>query len=83
MSGSLIITESTAISSRIATVHYSYYDDLPSLENELSQREEEIQCIVAKLKLDKHRTFSFGEAQKPSILDYADGIDTMEFLMNL
>ncbi|MFT6338522.1 MAG: hypothetical protein ACJATI_005296, partial [Halioglobus sp.] len=43
MSGSLIITESAAISSRIATVHYSYYDDISSLENELSQRQDEIQ----------------------------------------
>ncbi len=83
MSGSLIITESDAISSRIATVHYSYYDDLSTLERELSKRQEEIQCIVANVKFDKHSTFSFGEAQKPSISDYADGVDTMEFLTNL
>jgi hypothetical protein len=83
MSGSLIITESNAISSRISTVHYSYYDELMTLEHELSVKQEEIQCIVAKLKLNNHNTFSFGEAQKPSISDYADGVDTMEFLTNL
>ncbi len=83
MSGSLIITEADAIASRIATVHYSYYSDLAILEAELSDRKEEIQCIVTKLSLMNHSTFSFGEAQKPSISDYADGVDTMEFLTSL
>ena len=28
-------------------------------------------------------TIGFGEAQSPKINDYADGVDTMDFLMNL
>ena len=83
MSGSLIITEADAISSRIATVHYSYYSEVEILERELLERKEEIQCIVSGIPLDNINTFSFGEAQKPSITDYADGVDTMEFLVNL
>lgn len=83
MSGSLIITESEDIPSRISTVHYSYYNDIKSLEKELAERKEEIQCIVSKVDLKNHSTFSFGEAQRPSISDYADGVDTMEFLTNL
>ena len=83
MSGSLIITESDDISSRIATVHYSYYDDVSSIESEVSDRKEEIQCIVTNLKLDNHTTFAFGQAQKPKITDYADGVDTMKFLTQL
>ncbi len=83
MSGSLIITESEQISSRIATVHYSFYDKLSELESELEERKEEIQCIVTHLNLSRHETFSFGEAQKPGIKDYADGVDTMNFLTSL
>lgn len=83
MSGSLIITEADAISSRIATVHYNYYSDLLALETELSDKKEEIQCIVTNLSLNNHSSFPFGEAQKPSITDYADGVDTMKFLTSL
>ncbi|MFT4536856.1 MAG: hypothetical protein ACJA1A_002537 [Saprospiraceae bacterium] len=83
MSGSLIITESDAIASRIATIHYSYYDNLSLLTKELIDRKEEIQCVVGKVVIDGHHVFDFGQAQQPSILDYADGVDTMEFLTNL
>lgn len=83
ISGSLIITESDSIPSRISTVHYSYYDSLDDVKNELIQREEEIQCIVGKVDLDGRKIFPFGEAQNPSIDDYADDVDTMAFLTNL
>lgn len=83
MSGSLIVTRSSDITSRIATLHYEEYSDKEALTNHLREAESQIQCVVSKSPIAGLASFAFGEAQKPSITDYADGIDTMEFLKSL
>lgn len=83
MSGSLILTESKDITSRIATLHYEYYDTRQSLTQHLNVVKNQIQCVVSNEKIDGLSTFSFGKAQQPSISDYADGVDTLEFLKGL
>lgn len=81
--GCILMRESTDIASPIAVLYYEYYDDLTDLKINLWQRRDEIQLIVANEKVEGLPTFSFGEAQKPSLSDYADGIDTMAWLVNL
>jgi len=83
MSGSLIVTESDDIASRIATLHYAKYKDTTDLVTEIDNRREEIQCVITSIDLPGVDSFQFGQAQQPSITDYADGVDTMEFLVNL
>jgi len=83
MSGSLIITESKEITSRIATLHYERYQDLSQLGEQLVALMNQIQCTVSKVSIPGLSVFKFGEAQKPSISDYADGVDTMKFLTSL
>lgn len=83
MNGCLIIREDEQIASRIACLHYEYFDDESTLINTLQEKSEAIQCVVSKDKLKGIDTFGFGEAQTPSLSDYADGIDTMKFLTQL
>lgn len=83
INGCLILTESTDIASRIATLHYEFYEDIEHLEKQLDTQMHEIQCIVAKEHLLNLKTFPFGMAQKPSLEDYADGVDTMRFLCEI
>ena len=71
------------MASHIAGIYYSFYDDLQTLENELEDRREAIQLIVARPGLLRTKTYDFGEAQRPSLTDYADGVDTLEFLTRL
>jgi len=81
LTGPLMVLEEKAITSRIGTLHFEYYKDKATLETELTERAEEIQLIVARpgyLTLD---TFAFGEAQQPALADYADGVDTLAFLL--
>ncbi len=82
MNGCLLLTEDKAIASRIAGLHYSYYDDLKQVEAELFARKEEIQCVVAAPGLLSLETIPFGKTQAPELWDYADGVDTMAFLCN-
>lgn len=83
MNGCLLLTEDRAIASRIAGLHYSYYDDLKDVAAELSARKEEIQCVVAAPGLLPMETIPFGQTQAPELWDYADGVDTIAFLQHL
>ncbi len=81
--GCLILLEDKSLSSRIATLHYEYYDDPTALEDMLHQQADHIQCIIAAEDGLAQRTYSFGQAQYPELWDYADGVDTVEFLKDL
>jgi hypothetical protein len=79
--GFLMIKEDTKYASPIATVFYEYYDDLATLKTKLKAEAEQIQCIVADIELTHQ--IPFGQTQHPVLHDYADGVDTLEFLSNL
>lgn len=81
--GCLIIREDKAIQSRIASLHYEFYESNADLEIDLHNHLEEIQCIVANNESLGLQTTAFGQAQKPTLMDYADGVDTMKFLTGL
>tara|TARA_B000000475_G_C15746828_1_gene345231 strand:- start:430 stop:594 length:165 start_codon:yes stop_codon:yes gene_type:complete len=51
------------------------------LNKNLKKNKESIQCIVSNLPVEGK--IDFGFAQKPSISEYADGIDTLAFLNGL
>jgi hypothetical protein len=53
------------------------------LAKELILRKEEIQCVVSNDPVKGWEHISFGESQWPRLEQYADGVDTMEFLTTL
>ena len=74
--GSVLLSENPSLFSAISHIHYEYYSDKKEVEEMLGTNED-VQCIVGKGFLP------FGTAQNPSLTDYADGIDTMQFLMSI
>lgn len=80
--GCILMIESQEIASPIALLYFEYYDDEKTLTNQLLEKKESIQCIVSNAQFEGLPCFKFGEAQKPSISDYADGVDTMAFLLS-
>lgn len=81
--GCVLMRENEAIASPIACLHYEYYDDFAVLSEKLKVQSDEIQCVVSKEPIEGLPSFGFGEAQKPSLSDYADGVDTVAFLTGL
>jgi hypothetical protein len=81
--GCIIMVEEKSITSPIAMLFYEYYDSFEQLSRDLLEKKEAIQCVVSKIKIDGLPCFSFGEAQKPALNDYADGEDTIQFLLAL
>ncbi|HKJ47869.1 MAG TPA: hypothetical protein VJ973_02210, partial [Christiangramia sp.] len=79
--GFLMLKEDKSFGSPIASVFYETYKDKNELESLLKQNEDKIQCVVRK-DAENHEV-NFGQTQKPQLWDYADNIDTIEFLSKL
>jgi len=83
MNGCVLLKESTDITSRIAMLGYEYYNSIEELKALLTARQEEIQCIVSNQIIKGFNTVRFGHSQQPFLSNYADGVDTLEFLSKL
>ncbi len=79
--GFLMIKEDESYASPIATLFYEYYDSLENLKIKLYQDAENIQCIVANNFIENE--VKFGQTQFPSLWDYADGVNTLNFLSKI
>lgn len=73
----VLLRESKDLFSPLAMLHYQYYANQKDLENYLQENKEKIQVIVGRDYIP------FGEAQSPKLSDFADGVDTMEFLSSI
>ncbi|MCX7547326.1 acyl-CoA reductase [Xanthomarina sp. F1114] len=79
--GFLMIKEDSSYASPIATVFYEHYSSLENLRNELEKSSKDIQCVVSNNLSSNH--IAFGETQNPNLWDFADGVDTLEFLLKI
>ncbi len=73
--GSTLLMESESFFSPISQLNYAYYTDRSALLSELAVNPD-IQCIVGE-------GIPFGNAQAPGLSDYADGVDTLQFLLGI
>jgi hypothetical protein len=79
--GYLLLTEDEAVASRIAVLHYEFYDTPEAVDLKIRGKLELIQCVISNLSLT-FRTLHPGGGQIPALWDYADQTDTMEFLIS-
>lgn len=73
--GSIVLSPNRSPFAGIANVNYAYYQKIDQVINELNP--DDLQVILG------HDFKPFGQAQCPGFFDYADGVDTMAFLMNI
>jgi hypothetical protein len=74
--GSILLIEDSSIFSPISQLNYEYYASRDELLSSLYNNQD-IQGIIEKNHIP------FGQAQSPGLFDYADKVDTMEFLQSL
>jgi hypothetical protein len=74
--GSILLVEDNSLFSPIIQLNYEFYSDQEKLQKKLHDNEA-IQCMVSD------ENTGFGKVQQPSVLDFADGADTMAFLNKL
>lgn len=88
----LMLKESEQIASPVATLYYERYKSKKELLKKLESQHGNIQCVVTnaqfqassfKLQTPNLSFVPFGQSQSPELWDYADGIDTLKFLISL
>jgi hypothetical protein len=75
--GNLIVTENNELISPVGVLHIHRYQSENELSAWLKGNEEKIQCVVGTDYIP------FGKSQSPALDDFADGVNTYEFLVNL
>lgn len=79
--GFLVLKEDLGYASPISVLFYEYYDSLPLLKIKLESEKDQIQCVVSNGSIPG--SIDFGQTQFPQLWDYADGVDTLDFLIGL
>lgn len=72
----IVMIENEQVFSPIGTLHYSFYQQKSDVIKSL-QGNEQVQAIIGTDHIP------FGRAQQPALMDYADGVDVMAFLLGL
>lgn len=72
----ILLVENEQPFSPISQLNYEFYNNIENVLDNLKNNES-IQALVG------HFGIPFGKAQSPSLTDYADGIDTMEWLLSI
>jgi len=80
--GSTILKEENLIASPISVIYYEFYNDIETINQFIINNSDQIQCVVSNDTSVKG-SIPFGNAQSPSLMDYADGVDVMKFLQEL
>lgn len=73
----LILKPDNQIHAPISVVFYERYKTQEEIDKYIAENKNELQCIVGQ------NYIPFGNSQQPVITDFADGVNTMEFLVNL
>ncbi len=80
--GIMLMKEDIGYASPVSVVYFENYSKLDTVKKRLQFDNEMIQCVVSKKGVIENAV-NFGETQKPQLWDYADNIDTIEFLVQL
>jgi hypothetical protein len=86
--GFLILREEKLIPSPISVLHFEEYTDQKSLSEDLISNINLLQCIACdKNIVDNNDTLKkiqvdFGKTQSPALWEYADGVNTLEFIVS-
>lgn len=73
----LMIRENADLHSPVGVLYFQSYKNDKDVQNYLEAQKDHIQCVIG------HNQVPFGYSQRPVISDFADNVNTLEFLVNL
>lgn len=74
----VLIRQNEQLHSPISVLYYQKFKTQTDIEQYIVDHQERIQCVVGK-----DRAIKLGGAQRPTILDYADNVDTRLFIQSV
>jgi len=80
--GFMLVQQSEALVSPISVLFYDTFSSLKDLRHKLADVKDKTQCVVSAHGW-LEGSIPFGQAQRPMVWDYADGVDTLAFLQKL
>jgi len=80
--GCAVLAEERDFPLELSRINIVRYDDLSEVRQWLAEHDSELQCVVSRC-VGHSRLAAFGRAQRPTLTDYADDADTMEFLADI
>ena len=78
-SGAFIMRRGEGFAQSLAVVTLKEYADIADVKAWIKTNAEYIQCVVSNCGIEGSQPL--GRAQYPALMDYADGVDTMRFLL--
>lgn len=78
--GGFLIVEGDSFANSTALVTRREYNDIEEVRAWIEENHDHLQCIVSHAPIE--HSVPFGKAQYPTLRDYADGVDTMRFLLD-
>lgn len=82
---SCLLVEDRDFSNNVSVLNYAFYDTLSKVTDWINDHDGAVQCVACppSFKSCHPRAVAPGQTQRPSLGDYPDGRDTMEFLSSL
>lgn len=80
--GFMLVQQSQGLVSPISVLFYDTFSSLTDLRQKLNAIKDKTQVVVSAHGW-LEGSIPFGEAQRPMVWDYADGVDTLNFLQKL
>jgi hypothetical protein len=79
----LLVSSNAEFPRYLSQINVVEYSDLADVKRWLAENDEALQCVVSAIEGLHSRTVAIGRAQLPTLLDYADERDTMQFLAGI
>jgi hypothetical protein len=77
--GYLIAKEKPELYAPVGMLNYSFYDSVDGVAQKLVEWGDSLQCTVSHLLLNN--AMNFGSTQCTQLYDFADGVDTLNWLI--
>lgn len=78
----VILKEDDSLHSPLSVVFYQYFTSMAQVRAYIGSNADLLQCVVSSnAQIDG--SVAFGSSQMPGLFDYADGVDTVSFLLGL
>lgn len=80
--GNVLLVEDINIASPISVLNFEFYSNIGEAKKIIEMDADKIQCVITNNEAFPNRIL-FGKSQQPELWEYADGVDTVEFLLNI
>lgn len=79
----LMLHENKDLHAPTSVIYYEKYtNQKQAVENIIAQKDN-LQCIVANFEIEGVKTIGIGKTQQPEIFDFADNVNTLDFLKTI